>query len=222
MSKGYKIDIHTHSILSRDGGITKEQYQLILKKKILDFVAVTDHDEIDFALRLNRELGNRVIVGEEIKSRQGDIIGLFLTKFISPGHGVKRTIRFIKDQGGLVYLPHPLGHFRAGVGLSCLEGIMAEVDVLEVFNARAWFDSENQRVFRLARRYRKPFAASSDAHCFGEIGKTYTLVKQKPTRENLVSLLSKPKLITQSVNLRYRFSPAFNRLANFWRGERGL
>ncbi|MDA1317355.1 MAG: hypothetical protein O3B87_05045, partial [bacterium] len=102
----YKIDLHTHSVLSHDGGISELEYKSVLDAHILDFVAITDHNQIEFALQMHEQFPEKIIVGEEIKTNEGDIIGLFLTKLISPGLSSKKTVELIKDQDGLVYIPH--------------------------------------------------------------------------------------------------------------------
>src|SRR5476649_2676258 len=101
----YKIDLHTHSIASPDGSITLEDYRSILNSGRLDMVAITDHNTIGFAMATKKTLGVRIIVGEEIKCLEGEIIGLFLSKPVEPGRPYTQTIEDIKDQGGLVYIP---------------------------------------------------------------------------------------------------------------------
>lgn len=212
MAAKYKIDLHTHSILSPDGGITKEQYRRIFQKGTLDFIAVTDHNEINFALELNQELGGKIIVGEEIKTEQGELVGLYLKKFIQPGLKAKETIKLIKAQGGLVYLPHPFEHFRWGISWDFLPEITEAIDIIEVFNARGFFSPKRQELIKLALKENKAYAVSSDAHSFGEIGRAYTVIEKKPTRKNLTRLLSQPKTKIGKINFLYLFSPTANRI----------
>src|SRR6266576_5491693 len=103
----YKIDLHTHSIISQDGGITASQYEKILQAGVLDCIAITDHNETSFARIMHKKLGDRIIIGEEISTPEGEIIGLFLTETIPGGIRLDEAIASIKHQGGLVYLPHP-------------------------------------------------------------------------------------------------------------------
>ena len=81
----FKVDLHTHSSASHDGGISFEQYQLALSTGLLDAIAVTDHNSIETAQALHELLGDQIIVGEEIMTSQGEIIGLFLKQPIAPG-----------------------------------------------------------------------------------------------------------------------------------------
>ena len=135
----FKVDLHTHSVASKDGGITPEQYADLLKSETVDIIAITDHDRIDFALGMRDALGkNRIIVGEEISTTDGEIIGLYLEKNIEPGLSAKETIKQIKKQGGLVYIPHPFEKVRHGLELETLEEIKNDIDIIESFNGRAF------------------------------------------------------------------------------------
>src|SRR5579859_2648799 len=100
MSKQYKIDLHTHSIVSYDGGIREDEYKKLLTNNVIDFVAITDHNEIRFALMMQRRYGEQIIVGEEIMTAEGEIIGLFLKERIEPGLPVEETIQAIRMQRG--------------------------------------------------------------------------------------------------------------------------
>lgn len=75
----YKIDLHTHSILSHDGGIKTQEYEKVISELKLDFVAITDHNKIAFAKEMQDRLGERIIIGEEIMTSEGEIIDLFLS-----------------------------------------------------------------------------------------------------------------------------------------------
>ena len=128
----FKVDLHTHSEDSHDGGITQQQYMKALDKNLLDYIAVTDHNSIDFATRLKSELGERIIVGEEIMSSAGEIIGLYLSKVVMAGLTPRETIRQIKDQNGLVYIPHPFETIRKGLHPSIMEELLEFIDIVEV------------------------------------------------------------------------------------------
>ncbi len=108
----FKVDLHTHSVASPDGGLTAQDYLQFLEKKDLQVIAITDHDTITFASDLQAQLGVRIIVGEEITTTEGEIIGLFLSKGIPPGLSPEETIHRIRRQNGLVYIPHPFETVR--------------------------------------------------------------------------------------------------------------
>src|ERR1700691_2165361 len=99
----YTVDLHTHSIISQDGGITAARYEKILQTGELDCIAITDHNETRFARIMQEKLGKGIIIGEEISTKEGEIIGLYLRETIPGGIGVDEAIASIKRQEGLVY-----------------------------------------------------------------------------------------------------------------------
>ena len=208
----YKIDLHTHSINSHDGGINREQYIKSFDNNTLDYVAITDHNSIDFALKIQQELGNKIIVGEEIMTTVGEIIGLFLTESIKPGLSPQQTIEEIRQQDGIVYIPHPFETIRKGLHPSVLEEIADSVDIIEVYNGRAFAQNRSHQTVVWAKINQKPGAASSDAHGFHGLGKTYSIINEKPTRNNLVSLISSSVPYAGRPKVRSFLYPKYNKL----------
>ena len=139
----------------------------------LDVVAITDHDSVAGGLEA-RELadryGVRVVVGEEVKSTEGEIVGLFLERTIPGGMSLADTIAAIREQGGVVYLPHPFDRLHTIPEPAVLRAHVDEIDVVEVFNSRLAFPRFNEAAERFAQRYRIPAAAGSDAHVLPGIG----------------------------------------------------
>jgi len=191
-----KIDLHTHSIISPDGaGSTKKSdFERFLKEHILDCIAITDHNETRFALAMRKQFGERIIVGEEITTRDGEMIGLFLQRTIAPFLTAEQTIEEIHKQNGLVYIPHPFETVRRGIQREILEKIVADIDILEVFNGRARFRGKAQEAEAFARKHALLSAASSDAHGAGGFGRTFTFLLEVPTRKTLKPLLRQGKL----------------------------
>lgn len=208
----YKIDLHTHSSHSPDGGISTEQYTHVLSNKVLNYIAITDHDVIDLALSLHAAIGDSIIVGQEITTLQGEIIGLFLTKRVAPDQDVFSAISDIKKQGGLVYIPHPFETIRKGLSESILDEIAPEVDIVEVHNGRAVLQDRAPKALTWARLHNKVSASSSDAHGVKGLGKSYSLVNEIPTKHNLVSLLAKAHYSIKKPSLRSLLYPKTNRL----------
>lgn len=207
-----KIDLHTHSSASPDGGITPEQYAKALETGLLDSIAITDHNSVDLALSLNKSLGNQIIVGEEIMTREGELIGLFLQKLVAPGQSVEATAKAIKAQGGIVYVPHPLETVRKGLKQSALDDITEIVDVVEVQNGRAAFQNRGPQAATWARLNRKVMAASSDAHGYKGMGTTYTQIAAMPSANNVIGLLAKGRLTVGRPPLYTLFNPLAHRL----------
>ena len=108
----YRIDLHCHSYGSHDGGLLASDIRAMLASNKLNTIAITDHDHIEAARKLKAEFAEQIIIGEEITTSQGEIIGLFLKYKIKPMQSIYETINEIKSQGGLVYLPHPFDIIR--------------------------------------------------------------------------------------------------------------
>ena len=191
-----KIDLHTHSIISPDGAgsITENNFKEFLEKGILDCIAITDHNETSFAINLQKKLGNKIIVGEEIKTCDGEIIGLFLKKTIPAGLNVKETIHEIRKQNGLVYIPHPFETIRKSLKLPVLEEIISNIDIFEVFNGRGRFYGKTKKASEFAKKYDLIASSSSDAHGYRGIGNTFVTIDTIPNRNTLKQLLKNGKL----------------------------
>src|SRR5207342_1218854 len=112
-----------------------------------------------------------VIPGEEVKTaEQGEVIGLFLREEIPRGMTFGETIAAIRAQGGLVYVPHPFDRMHAIPGPATLHRHLAQIDVLEVYNARLLFETYNEEALRFARKYGLQMGAGSDAHVLQGVG----------------------------------------------------
>lgn len=184
-----KVDLHTHSIISPDGGVREDEYKKLLRTGILDCIAITDHNDTKFAKKLNEKLGNRIIIGEEITTTEGEMIGLFLTKTIPAGLTAKATAKTIREQGGLVYIPHPFETARQGIQRPVLEEIIDVIDIIEVFNGRGKGRGKNKEAETFCAAYHLAGAASSDAHGFYGIGRTFSTIEEIPTHSTLKNLL---------------------------------
>jgi predicted metal-dependent phosphoesterase TrpH len=141
----------------------------------LDVVCVTDHNVTHAAVAAaERDLGVRVIVGEEVRTPDGDVIGLFLSERIPYVLPVAEVVGLVRGQGGLVYAPHPFDLGRSSLG-RVLPGLCAagSVDVIEVFNAKVADQALNAEAARLAARFGLPGGAGSDAHDAPGVGAAY-------------------------------------------------
>ncbi len=203
LDKMYKVDLHTHSTASPDGGISIDQYIQIIGNGLLDFVAITDHNTTKNARALRASLGEKIIVGEEITCLEGEIIGLFLSETIKPGLRAEQAAKQIKKQGGLVYVPHPFETVRKGLPKIILDSIAEYIDIVEVYNGRALMQNKGPEASVWARVNQKATAASSDAHGEKGLGTAYSLTQAEPKLNNLIQQLSfghmkmsRPPLIT--------------------------
>jgi predicted metal-dependent phosphoesterase TrpH len=208
----YKVDLHTHSTASPDGGLTAVQYHQVLNSGVLHAVAITDHNRIDFATDLHRKMGELIIVGEEIMTTAGEIIGLYLEKLVKPHQSPLATVKAIKDQGGLVYIPHPFETVRKGLSAAIMEELADYIDIIETCNGRAFFQNRASQAAVWARMANKLGAASSDAHGLSGLGTTYTSVSQVPTHDTLLALLANGIQLTGRPTVRALLYPKLNRL----------
>lgn len=210
----YKVDLHTHSIISQDGGITAAQYEKMVRDGVLDCIAITDHNEISFARIMHKKLGEHIIIGEEINTSEGEIIGLYLTETIPGGIGLEETIASIKHQGGLVYVPHPYEHFRKGLQQIALEKIASDIDIVEVFNGRGRFRGKPMFAHQFAQKNKLVQAASSDAHGWRGLGYTFSMLSEFPARKSLKEFLCSAVLEKNYAPFYTLFYPLLNKIKN--------
>jgi hypothetical protein len=167
-------DLHLHTSWSHDCAIDVDDLLDHAEAEGLGAIAVTDHNVFAGALEAVGRAMVRpltVIPGEEIKTdNQGEVIGLFLSEEIPRGMTFADTIAAIKEQGGLVYLPHPFDRLHAIPDPSTLHRHLSDVDVLEVYNARLLFEAYNDEALRFARKYNLTMGAGSDAHVLQGVG----------------------------------------------------
>lgn len=192
-----KVDMHTHSEYSPDSRTLLKSQAAAVKAAGLNVVCATDHNTIEGALRL-RELadGFRVIVGEEVSTRDGEIIGLFLEREIPRGLTAEETIARVHDQGGLVSVPHPFSRNRAfHIRRSVLERVWQDIDCIEVFNAREAFTGDNLRAAAFAKEKELPGAVGSDAHRASEIGRAWVEVEDFVGREDFIASLREGSVV---------------------------
>jgi predicted metal-dependent phosphoesterase TrpH len=217
----YTVDLHTHSIISYDGGISLQAYTRALTTGLVDYIAVTDHNQTKFAAQLQKQLGDQIIIGEEIGTKDGEMIGLFLTDTIPSGLPAMDTARLIHRQNGIVYIPHPFETVRKGLQKETLEKIIKEVDVIEVFNGRAILHDNSQKAYSFTQQFRRAMASSSDAHSFAGLGTALSVVSGKPSQKNLVLLLQSAQFRKQYPPLYSLLSPTINKIRNIIFSQHG-
>lgn len=170
-----RIDMHTHCEYSPDSDTPVAEQARAIAALGLDVVCATDHNTIEGALRL-RELaaGFRVIVGEEISSREGELVGLFLEQAVPRDLSAEETIAAIHEQGGLVCVPHPFSHNRPShLRRETLDRLWPQIDALEIHNARESMADDNRKALAYARERNIPGAVGSDAHRIADLGRAW-------------------------------------------------
>jgi predicted metal-dependent phosphoesterase TrpH len=173
LTKPMRIDLHLHTWGSWDSLSDPEGVLAAARSRGLDRIAITDHNALDVAREMAARHPERVIVGEEVRTAEGvDVIGLYMSRPIPKGTPAEETCRLIRDQGGIVYLPHPYAAGKGGSGVHA-ERLAPLLDVVEVFNARLLSRDRNRKGEELARRHGLLRGAGSDAHTRGEVGNAW-------------------------------------------------
>src|SRR5438105_9402448 len=161
----------------------------------LDPIVVTDHDTIAGALKV-RELGRNVIVGEEIKTSEGEVLALFLQREVPAGLDPFATMTLIKEQGGLVCIEHPYDSRRSPLSEAVIDELASMIDLVEVYNGRA--DEEaNTRARELAETLGVPAIAGSDAHSVAEVGSVFVETPPCSAAAGLLKALAEPRIVTR-------------------------
>jgi len=167
-------DLHMHTSWSHDCAVDPADLIMYAEGSGLGAIAVTDHNVFGGALEtaeLARDHELIVIPGEEVKTDgQGEVSGLFLKHEIPRGMSFAETVAAIKEQGGLVYLPHPFDRMHSIPDPATLQHHLADIDVFEVYNARLLFEGYNEEALRFARKYNLTMGAGSDAHVLQGVG----------------------------------------------------
>jgi predicted metal-dependent phosphoesterase TrpH len=166
------IDLHSHTMWSGDSSTTPDEVDAAVRASGIDVLAITDHHAVKGAEELRDRLPCAVIVGEEIRTHSGELIGLFLTERIPFGMSAPDTARAIRDQGALVYVPHPFDPMRRCIDERALDALVEDglVDVIEAFNAKTSLQHLNQRAASYAAEHDLASGAGSDAHVPEAIG----------------------------------------------------
>lgn len=171
-----RVDFHIHSHFSADGDMSPEDVIKSAKESGLDAIAVTDHNSIKGGVEAQKiSKGLIVFVGSEIKTKEGEIIGLNLKKDVPCDLSLVQACKLVKEQNGFIIVPHPFDKFRNGIGDE-IEKIVRYIDAVEIFNARTLIDGFNNKSFEFAKKRGLPFVAGSDSHFKSEIGSVCMLV----------------------------------------------
>ena len=193
------IDLHCHTRYSFDSLAAPEAVLRAAAQRGLTHLAITDHDRIDGALRARdaAPAGLTVIVGEEIKTAAGDLIAVFLERPVEPGRSVAETVAAVREQGGLVGVPHPFDRFRNSMARTEeLTAIVGLVDWIEGYNARILGSSGNEQAAAFGKEQGIPTVAVSDAHTTLEVGVAYIVTEGDPsTQAGLLAALPTAEMI---------------------------
>ena len=167
-----RVDLHLHSNYSHDGQSTLDELIQRCAEVGLDRIALTDHNTVEGAQALAELAPDLAIIGEEAKTREGEVIGLFITRRLPPYLRPEEVMDLVHEMGGLTYIPHPLDRHRANFRLERIIDLADRIDIIETYNA--WCEpAENQAAGRLATELGKVAATGSDAHAAQELGRSW-------------------------------------------------
>ena len=226
-------DFHIHTRFSRDSILTEEKFIARAIERGLTHVAVTNHNNIEGAIAVRdkvAELGLAdkltVILGEEVSTADGEVVGMFLTKTIPRGLSARETADEIHRQGGLVSVPHPFDPFR---GSHIKEGPLrnladlGKIDMLEVFNCRVTIQRHNDEAAEFAKRYDIPGIAASDSHSSFEVAMAFNAMPAFDTADELRAALRQNEWQASRssvfIHLTTRWA-VWKNMFDSWRGKR--
>jgi predicted metal-dependent phosphoesterase TrpH len=218
-------DLHCHTNASFDCLADPVAVVRAARDRGITHLAITDHERIDGAVRARDAAlpGIVVIVGEEVRTSGGDLVGLFLREAVPPGLSPAETIARVRRQGGLVGIPHPFDRFRGSAGRATggIEALAGLVDWIETYNARVVVREGNERAADLARAIGIPGVAVSDAHSRLEVGVAATRLEGDPsTPAGLLAALATASLVPGRASYYARAITPLAKVVQLARGNR--
>ena len=202
-----RVELHAHTWWSGDCGVSPRDLCLAARDAGIDVLAVTDHNQIGGAFEA-RDCGIlKVIVGEEIRTSRGEVLAYFLKEWIPPRLPPLETIARIRDQGGILSIPHPLDRNRnSTLRADQLESVAPRLDMVEVFNSRVINPDHNRMAGELCRRHGKIAAVGSDAHTKGEVGNSWQEIAPFEGPDQFLAAMAGAKLNTRRASPIVRFA----------------
>jgi len=226
-------DFHIHTRFSRDSILTEQRFIEKAVERGLTHVAVTNHNNIEGAIAVRdkvRELGLEdkltIILGEEVSTADGEVVGIFLTRTIPRGLSANETADEIHRQGGLVSIPHPFDPFRGshikGGPLRNLAEV-GKIDAVEIFNCRVTLQRHNEEAAVFAHRYGIPGIAASDSHSSFEVAMAFNALPVFENADELKAVLPDndwhASRSTVLIHLTTRWA-VWKNVFDGWRGKR--
>lgn len=179
MSDRWQVELHSHTCWSKDCVVSFDAIIRRCEKLGIDRIAITDHNTADGALAMQKLAPDLVVVGEEIMTTEGELLGYFMKESIPARLTPEETIRRLRDQGAVISVSHPFDRLRKGAWQQAdLERIMHLVDAIEVFNARCMFQEDNAKALAFAEKHNLLGTIGSDAHSRVEYGRA--LARMQP------------------------------------------
>ena len=190
-----RLDLHLHTRASWDCLSDPEAILARAQERGIHRLAITDHNLLELALEMHQRYPEVIIPGEEVRTSEGiDLIGLYIKRQIPKGTPARDACQLIREDGGVIYLPHPYARGKGASGRFA-EALAPLVDVVEVFNARLHPGRLNAPAVALAEAHGKLKGAGSDAHTVGEVGGGWVeLPRHENSPEGLLGALAQGRV----------------------------
>jgi len=214
-----RVELHSHTIYSEDSLASLDSILKTCRRKGIQRIAITDHDTITGALRAKEMDPELVIVGQEIETTAGELLGYFLREEISRFLPPLEAIARVREQGGVVSAAHPFDRYRKGHWeISVLEEITPHLDAIETFNARCIHLEDNHLALEYARRHNLLATVGSDAHTTSEIGRASLLLPEFSDAASLLNALKQAiyqtRLSSPWIHLTSRYAKWLKKVSN--------
>ncbi len=192
-----RVDLHLHSRYSHDSSTTLDELIERSRECRLDRIALTDHNTVEGALQLAQLDPRLAIVGEEAKTREGEVIGLFIKDRIPPYLPADDAMDLVHEMGGLVYIPHPLDVSRSHFSPERVVALARRIDIIEVYNP--WCEPRaNEAAAALAADLGKVAATGSDAHGVHELGRSWMEMDEYEGADDFLEKLARARHVITS------------------------
>jgi hypothetical protein len=220
----WNVELHCHTHWSKDSLASPQALLRVCRRRGIDRLAVTDHNTLRGALEAAELSPERFIVGEEILTTEGELLGYFMTEEIPPRLSPQETIDRLRRQGAVISVSHPYDYARLGAWREeVLRPLLPQLDALETFNARTYSSEPNARAATLARQAGLPGLAGSDAHAPFEVGRGLTMLEPFHDAESFRQALATARLVTRRspawVHLVSRYAVLRKQLG--WKARKG-
>jgi predicted metal-dependent phosphoesterase TrpH len=216
-----KADLHIHTKYSMDCQTPLEKIVERCQELGINCIAIADHGTAEGALEMQKIAPFKVIVAEEIMTTEGEIMGMFLKETIKSEADSRITpqeaVRRIREQGGLVNIPHPFETFRgSALKEKALDEIVKDIDLVEVLNSRSLFPKNSNKAKAFAVKHGLPGSAGSDAHVPDQIGKAYIEMDDFSNKEEFMRAVVRGMIMGERSGLYVLFISAWTRLRIFY------
>ncbi len=214
-----RVEFHCHTIYSKDSLSRVADVLAACRARNIDRIVISDHNTIAGALQAKQLDPARVIVGEEIMTERGELLAAFVQEEIPKGLPVAEALRRLRQQGAFISVSHPFDRLRSGAwALADLQGLVGQVDAIEVFNARCFPPHFNRQAAAFASQHDLAGTVGSDAHTLAEVGRATLLLPEFADADGLRAVIRAGRPDTRRSGLAVRLGSRYAVLAKRIKG----